>query len=278
MYLSRWYRLPPGFDLGTDPKLGGDLGFVKFLAVPGDAGTLSVTLAVRSDDAELRAALADSEGFEQACRLLPGPDRFFRGVPPEPWGPVRPMGGLLNRVRRFTADDGTPTVLGVHVVGDAHTCTNPLYGRGCSLGLVQGVLLADAFEAAGDGEGAPAARAAAYEAACRREVEPWFEVSVQMDALGADPAGFAAGGPPESEQAKGMAAVFVAAATDPVIGRAMTRFWNLLATPADLMADPEFLGRVAEVMADPSAYPTPPRTGPTRSELLTALTADEPAA
>ena len=137
MYLSRWYRLPPGREATLDPKLGGDLGFVKYLGVPGDGDTLSITLAIRPDDRKLRAALSKPAGFEQACRSLPGPDQFFRDGPLEPVGDVRPMGGLLNRIRRFTDDAGDPLVLGFHAVGDAHTCTNPLYGRGCSLAVVQ---------------------------------------------------------------------------------------------------------------------------------------------
>ena len=57
MYVSRWYSWPGGLDL-KEAKLGGDLGFVKFLGIPGDAGTLSVTLAVRTDDHDLRHALS----------------------------------------------------------------------------------------------------------------------------------------------------------------------------------------------------------------------------
>ena len=268
MYLSRWYRLPAGFEVGLDPKLGGDLRFVKYLAVPGDGGTLSVTLAIPTDDAELRHALGDPDRFEHACRLLPGPDRFFGdgSAPLAPIGEVRPMGGLVNRIRRFAdATTGDPTALGVHAVGDAHTCTNPLYGRGCSLALAQAVALADAFRAH---PGDPHARARAYETYSAQQIEPWFDVSVQMDAVGADPTGFAAA---SSDAAKGLAAVLVAAQTDPVIGRAMVRFWNLLATPAELMADADVVTRIAAVMADPDAYPVPPREGPTREELLEAL-------
>jgi hypothetical protein len=277
MYVSRWYRLPAGFDVALDPKLGGDLGFVKYLAVPGDAGTLSVTLAIRTADAELRAQLADPERFEDACRRLPGPDRFFADGPLEPLGGVRLMGGLLNRIRRFTDVDGQPTVLGLHAVGDTHTCTNPLYGRGCSLAAVQAVLLADAVAAHPED---PVARALAYETASAREVEPWLDVSVQMDAMGADPVGLggfnSADGEapdPDSGPGRAMAAIFVAAATDPVIGRGIVRFWNLLATPTDLMADTEFVSRVAAVVADPGAYPLPPQLGPSRAELLESLAA-----
>ncbi len=276
MYVTRWYRLPPTEQTVLDPKLGGDLGFVKYLGVPGGRGTLSVTLAIRSEDAELRAALCDDDRFDLACRALPGPDGFFAGGPLEPIGSVRPMGGLLNRIRTFVDDDGNPSVLGFHAVGDAHTCTNPLYGRGCALAMVQAVLLADALAANPDDA---VARGAAYEAACASEVTPWFQVSVEMDKLGADPAGFAGGGGgADSSGAKQMAAVFVAAATDPVIGRAMVRFWNLMATPAEMMTDPELIERVMAVMAKPDAYPIPPREGPSRTELLDTLTSEENAA
>lgn len=271
MYLSRWYRLPEGTSTTLDPKLGGDLGFVKYLAVPGDGDTLSVTLAVRTDDRELRSALSDPARFEHACRILPGPDQFFGAGPLEPIGDVRPMGGLVNRRRRFTDDDG-PLVVGFHALGDAHTCTNPLYGRGCALALVQAGLLDDALHRHPDD---PVARAAEYEEASRREVEPWYEASVQMDRLGADPAGAPGSTGSDDGVDKGLAAVFAAAATDPIIGRGLVRFWNLLATPAELMADAELVQRVGEVMADPEAHPVPPRDGPTRSELLAALDTEE---
>ena len=266
MYLTRWYRLPPGFDvLSLDPKLGGDLGFVKYLGVPGDGSTLSITLALRPDDRELRLALSDPRGFERACRLLPGPNQFFAGPDLEPLGEVRPMGGLLNRLRRFTDGEGAPLVTGFHAIGDAHTCTNPLYGRGCSLAMVMAVLLADAVA---DHPGDPHARAEAYEAACRAQVEPWYHASVEMDRAGADPSGGVA------DPASPMARLFVAAQTDPVLGRGFARLWNLLATPAELAADPRYLERVAEVMAHPDDYPIPPREGPSRRELLRLLHAE----
>jgi 2-polyprenyl-6-methoxyphenol hydroxylase-like FAD-dependent oxidoreductase len=273
MYVSRWYRFPPGNQIELDPKLGGDLGFVKYLAVPGDNNTLSVTLAIRSDDADLRAALTRPGLFEEACRSLPGPDTFFRDGDLEPITDVLVMGGLLNRLRRFADDGGAPLVHGFHALGDAHTCTNPLYGRGCSLAFVQAGLLADAIAEHGTDHDA---RARAYEAASAREVEPWFEVSVQMDEMGADPKGIGiggGGGGADSPQAKTFGAVMVAAQTNPVIGRAFARFWNLLVLPTDLMADGEFLAEVAKVAADPDAYPIPPRVGPSRTELLAQLAA-----
>ncbi|HEV7759808.1 MAG TPA: FAD-dependent oxidoreductase [Acidimicrobiales bacterium] len=270
MYLSRWYRLPEALDLDLDPKLGGDLGFVKYLAVPGDGRTLSITLALRPEDTALRRTLSVDAAFEEACRILPGPSQFFAHGPLVPVGGVRPMGGLMNRLRRFVDPEGRPTALGFHAIGDAHTCTNPLYGRGCSLALAQALLLADAVaDHPGVDAAAAEARAAAYEAGAHREVEPWFEASVQMDELGADPAGLA--GARDSGPGKAMAAVFVAAATDPIIGRGLARLWNLLMTPAEMAADAVLTGRMAEVMANPDAYPTPAPEGPTREALLDHL-------
>ena len=80
-----------------------------------------------------------------------------------------------------------------------------------------------------------------------------------------------AGGP----EGRGLAAVFAAAATDPVIGRGLARFWNLLASPLDLMADAAFLARVAAMMANPDDFPVPPSDGPSREELLTHLDTEE---
>ncbi|MFP5254427.1 MAG: FAD-dependent oxidoreductase [Acidimicrobiia bacterium] len=273
MYLTRWYHRPAE-ELPPDPKLGGDLGYVKYLAVPGDGDTLSVTLAVRTADTALRSALSDPGAFDRACHLLPGPDLFFAdGAPPlQPIGGVRPMAGLLNRIRRFTDDAGQPLVLGFHALGDAHTVTNPLYGRGCSLAAVQAVAIADVLAAHPDD---PVARGAAYEAFNRAEVEPWFDNAVMMDRFGADPAGGAAlgggHGTPGSDGAKSLRAVFAAAATDPVIGRGIARFMNLLQTPAQLMTDPELMGRIAEVTADPDRYPLERPEAPTRRELLALL-------
>jgi 2-polyprenyl-6-methoxyphenol hydroxylase-like FAD-dependent oxidoreductase len=265
MYLTRWYRLARDRREELDPKLGGDLRFVKYLGVPGDGDTLSITLAIRPDDAELRTALMDPDGFGHACRLLPGPDQFFRAGPLEPVGGVRPMGGLLNRIRRFVDADGAPVMHGFHAIGDAHTCTNPLYGRGCSLALVHAFRLATALA---DHPDDASARARAFEAASEREVRPSYDFALQMDRMGADPSGPAA---LAGEGGEALAAVFVAGATDPVIGRALMRLWNLLATPEELMADPLLVQRVMEVMAHPEDYPPPAREGPSREELLAAL-------
>jgi 2-polyprenyl-6-methoxyphenol hydroxylase-like FAD-dependent oxidoreductase len=266
VYLTRWYRTETALTLPPAPKLGGDLGYLKFLIVPGDARMLSATLAVPANDTELRRHLAAPASFERTCRTLPGPDEWFDQLAPEPVGGVRPMGGLINRLRTFVDDGGRPIVVNFHAVGDAHTCTNPLYGRGCALALVQAAALADAALATD-----PLDRATTYEEFCHDQVAPWFRHAVELDRAGADPAG----GAPDSGYAERVRAVLAAGQTDPVIGRAMARLWNLIALPAELDGDGAFRTRAAEIMADPLRYPAPDPGGPTRDQLLEALVAHD---
>ncbi len=281
VYLTRWYRqLDPAAAAEMPPRLGADLGYLKYLAVPCDGDTFSITLAVRGKDAELRSALADPERFEATCRRLDGPAELFEQGPLEALGPVLPMGGLVNRLRRFVDADGAPLVTGFHAVGDAHTCTNPLYGRGCALAFVQATLLADAIVAH---PGDPVARSLTYEAGSAREVEPWFHASVQMDAYrppkpaaahdhdgngGSAALPAAPEGPREKTLTEVFAQILAEGETDPVIGRAIARLFNLLMLPDDLMTDVEFLARVAPIVARPMPDTPVTPSGPTRDEVL----------
>jgi hypothetical protein len=177
----------------------------------------------------------------------------------------QPMAGLVNRLRRFLDGDGAPLVLGFHALGDAHTCTNPAYGRGCSLALVQAVALADAVIAHADD---PVARAVAYETACAHEVEPWFHNSLLMDSMR-----LRSGSGSPKTSGPDFVGLFRDLATgrldDAVLLRGFARMVNLLVTPEELLADGDFLARMVARAAAPSASRSE-RSGPTREELLAA--------
>ena len=72
------------------------------------------------------------------------------------------------------------------------------------------------------------------------------------------------------------AALFVAAETEPVLGRGLAKLFTLLVTPAELAADAEFTAKSMEVFANPAAWPVPAHPGPTRRELLAALAGPDP--
>jgi flavin-dependent dehydrogenase len=160
------------------------------------------------------------------------------------------MGGLINRLRHYANQEGQPIVTGFHAVGDSHTCTNPMYGRGCSLAFVQATLLADAFDRH---PGDPVQRSAAYESASAQEIEPWFHSAVMMDAMG-DSDGI----PKEPDVVTRkfgalVADVMLGRPTDPVIARGLLRMINTLVRPDELMADREFMTRIASYFAGPES-------------------------
>jgi 2-polyprenyl-6-methoxyphenol hydroxylase-like FAD-dependent oxidoreductase len=265
VYHTRWYRLPAGRRVPMRSDMTGDLGYLKYLAVPCDGDLLSVTVAAPAADGELRRHLRDPDAFDRCAASLGALRDVFADHPLEPVTGVEPMGGFVNRIRRFTGTDGEPVALGVHAVGDAHTCTNPFYGRGCSLALVQAGLLADAFAAHPD----PRARAVAYEQASAAQIEPWYHQAVDLDAS-YDPQGRRERG--NEAMTDTLDKVLRAGTADPVIGRGLQRVFNLLALPHELMADPVFVQRIGAMLADPAGLPRPPRLGPRRSELLAAGT------
>ena len=287
IYFSRFFALRDGAELPPQVgPIGGDLDHLKFGVFPGDNRTFSVTLAVHSDDAVMRQHLNDPRTFLQVAAAIPTTAPYVEEDRSEPITDVEVMAGLLNRRRWFTADDGTPRILGLHAVGDAHTCTNPLYGRGCSLAMVQAQLLADALEEHGLDHDA---RARAYEAACDAEVLPWYRAAVAQDRLnrrgpsdeGAPGAGgrngsSAAGAPqfgsPEFARQFLRDGLFPALRVDPVVLRAFLRMMNLLTPPDSLITDGDLVTRVMQVYATRDSRPPEPPLGPGRDELLSTLT------
>lgn len=267
VYLTRWYRYERPGEPPVEPRVFGDVGFCKYLAVPADGGLLSVSFCLAADD-DLRAGLTRPEAFDRAVDVLPDPVGFLRVHRGAPVGAVHPMGGLGNRLRRFTDDAGEPLVLGLHAVGDAHTCTNPIHGRGCSVALVQAGMLADAFTAH---PGDPRGRAAAYETACRAELEPWYRLSVMVDqprrAMTAEMRQASA-----SLQAL-FGAVIGGLVDEPLLVDACSRVINMCTTPDALFTEPEVMARAVALLADPELLRRLQQVpvSPSRAELLAAV-------
>jgi len=289
VYFSRFFRLLDGADYPPQVgPIGGDLGHLKFGVFPGDNRTFSVTLAAHTHDADLRRRLQDPDAFLRAAAAIPTTRPYVEADRAEPFTEVHLMAGLLNRRRWFTTDDGAPRVLGLHAVGDAHTCTNPLYGRGCSLAIVQAQLLADALA---DHDLDHEARALAFESSSEREVTPWYRAAVAQDRLDRSAADLPAGpadladdvgtdedvdGPVSREQAELARSIlrdglFPALRSDSVVLRAFLRMLNLLSPPDALVRDGDVVTRVMQVYARRGERPPEAPAGPERDELLQVL-------
>lgn len=288
VYLSRFYRLHDDIDPPRqEGPIGGDLGYLKYAIFQGDNRTHSVTFAVATHDDDLRRRLLDPDTFDRAALALPATRAWVETATAAAITPVHVMAGLLNRRVHHTTADGDPLVLGYLAVGDAHTCTNPLYGRGCTLAMVQATLLGDAIDHVATSAGAGgaldlAALARTYEEASEREVVPWYKAAVAQDRLSRE-AGDDATGEPAGKDDEGFVdprqylrdvmreGLLPAVRTDPVVFRAFLRGFNLLEAPDALMADADVASRVFAVYADRENRPPEPVLGPPRAGLLDAL-------
>ena len=280
VYYSRFYRLHDGAEYPerTGP-IGGDLGYLKYGVFVGDNRTFSVTLATPTDDDELRKRLADPHVFDECARQLVATAPYLDGRAEPITTQVHVMAGLLNRWRNYVPD-GVPVATGIVPVGDAVLCTNPLYGRGCSIAFWGAHLLAEAVAAHPTD---PHALFLAYEAALMSQIYPWYRAGVDQDAearrvsaallTGADPDA------DTSDPRTFMRSVFrdgllPAIRYDSVVLRAFFRSLNLLSEPDAMMKDPDVGARVFAVWQDRENRPPEPRMGPKhRAELVALLPA-----
>ncbi len=280
VYASRFYRLRTDSELPprTGP-IGGDLGYVKYGTFVGDNRTFSITLAVPSDDDELRRRLADPVAFDTAARSLPATAPWLDGRAEPITATVHMMAGLLNKWTDYVVD-GEPVAVGLVPVGDAILCTNPLYGRGCSTAYWSADLLATALDEHPDDLHSAAV---AYDDALRREIHPWYRSSVEQDRearrVAAD---MLAGEDPYADASDPRAftrsilrdGLAPALRTDQVVLRAFIRNLNLLSPPDALLSDTDFGARVFAVLQTKDQREPEPSLGPaTRAEFLDSLPA-----
>jgi len=279
VYASRFYRLLPGADAPprTGP-IGGDLGYVKYGTFVGDNRTFSITLAIPTDDDELRRRLADPAAFDAAARSLPATAPWLDGRAEPITSEVHRMAGLLNKWSDYVVD-GEPAVVGLVPVGDAVLCTNPLYGRGCSTAYWSAHLMA---RAVADHSDDLRAVAVSYDVALRAEIHPWYRSSVEQDRearrvaaallAGEDPYGDASD-PRAFTRSVLRDGLAPALRSDPVVLRAFVKNLNLLSPPDALLTDADFGARVFAVLQTKDQRPPEPLLGPaTRAEFLDCLT------
>ncbi len=273
-YLSRFYRLLPGAELPDKSVFtGGTTGYLGYGIFRGDGSTFSVTIAIGTDDDELRT-LIDGPRFDVAAGMLPAGKPWLAEGASEPIAPMHVMASTINRKRELVVD-GKPLVVGYQAIGDALICTNPLYGRGCSLGSLMARMLTQALK---DCDGDLDALASRLHEEVEREVVPWYSASVMQD----DAARLARKASPNDAVA-GLASILTEGLlpltrVDSLVARAFFRMVNLLSPPDALFTDPEVMKRAMAYWAARDTRPPEPMLGPARDELIAALKAAGPVA
>jgi 2-polyprenyl-6-methoxyphenol hydroxylase-like FAD-dependent oxidoreductase len=139
-----------------------------------EADTFSIAFTCREDDEQLKATLRSPDGFIRVCNRISGLSRWTENATPL----TRVLGGagLKNRWQHFPSR-ASEQVLGYFPVGDSHSQTNPIYGRGCSMAFVQAHAFADALATESD----PAKRSLKYFTSAKRLLKAHFEFCVTGD-------------------------------------------------------------------------------------------------
>ncbi len=182
VYYTRHYKLKPGVSEPSrheNERAAGDLGYMKYGVFPGDGGHFAVIICVPNAETELRAAIKKGENFDAICRSIPG---LVPWIAEDKAVATTPSFGIgeIHAVWRNFVKDGQPQLLDFFAVGDSSARTNPLYGRGCSVGILHGQILAEVLASTEDSK----ARALLFAQRTKEGIGPIFDASLSEDKNG----------------------------------------------------------------------------------------------
>jgi hypothetical protein len=184
VYYTRHYKLNPGME-EPDPNSGkrqaGDLGYVKYGIFPGDNGHFATIMCAHPDEVMLRKAFNDEDAFHEMLMAIPGTADWVDPARSTPTTDSFGFADIRTTWRHYVheAEDGTktPVALNFFAVGDATLRTNPLYGRGCAIGMHHAQIMAQVLEDEAD----PAKRAILLDERTEDELRPIFDASQNED-------------------------------------------------------------------------------------------------
>jgi flavin-dependent dehydrogenase len=260
-YYTRHFRSRDGSLPEMRGPIGVMIGSIRVMTVPADNNTWTVAIAAMAGDQPLKT-LRHNEVWERVARSVPHAAHWLDGAP---LCDVTPMAGVLDRYRRIVVDDQL-IVTGLLPVGDSWACTNPMAGRGFSLGLAHAIALRDAAREFPD---EPARLAAAFDHVTEETLTPWYRDQLSRDSQRVAEVrriidGRAPAPPPDDPASQMQRAVLAAADFDPEVARGFLDVVSCLALPAEVMSRPGMRKRAAAFIGVES----PETPGPTRAELL----------
>jgi 2-polyprenyl-6-methoxyphenol hydroxylase-like FAD-dependent oxidoreductase len=257
VYYTRYFTGP------TPPQMVGPpvnpFGTMSVLTIPGDNDTWSLTIWSATGDAPLKE-LRHNDVFDRVIGACPFQSHWLDG---KPLSDVLPMAGVIDRYRRYWADD-QPLVTGFVAVGDAWASTNPSAGRGISVGLAHAQTLRHVARAHLDD---PLRLATAFDEDTAANVEPFYRRQLAFDEVRlAEMKALREGLPPPPPDP--FATKFeVAAMQDADVFRARVEMMTCLDVPANILARPGLMERI-EALSDGEPLRLP---GPDRQQLLALL-------
>lgn len=279
VYYTRHYELLPGVvepSRHESERSAGDLGYMKYGVFPGDGGHFAVIICVPDGEIKLREAIKDGDTYDEICRSIPGLNNWMAADKAR--ATTTSFGFAdIHAVWRHYVEEGEPLVLNYFAVGDAQVRTNPLYGRGCSTGILHAHLLADVFEQSQD----PKQRALMFDQRTEDEIRPIFKTSLSEDKRGIKHANAILEGN-ELEQATslkkylGLAfgdAISAASRQELHVFRGVMKTFNLLEKPGEFLKDWRIRMTIFRYMFRGRKKNAPSRmqSGPSRDDMMALL-------
>ena len=257
LYYTRFFRSETGALPQCRSGLLTHFHSFSLLTLPGDSHTWSTTVFVFSGDPVMKT-LRDADRWTALVAACPLHAHWLDG---EPISSVLPMGGVADRYRRFIVD-GRPVATGIVSVGDSWACTNPVGGRGISMGLMHA---AGTVEVVQEHLSDPLALALAHDDMTEARVTPWYRNTVEFDRKRTAQIRMVIEGrtaPPTNDPADLLPFAMM---HDAELFRAGAEIFSLLALPQHVLARAGVSDRIMDVVA---AHPVAVPSGPTRDEVL----------
>ncbi|MEM7000266.1 MAG: NAD(P)/FAD-dependent oxidoreductase [Pseudomonadota bacterium] len=284
VYYTRHYRLHPGIEEPNrhdHEPFAGDLGYMKYGVFPGEDGHFAVIICVPNHETELRAAIKTPAHFDAICMQIPGLRPWLDSSQSSATTPSFGIGDIHAVWRDFVRDE-QPELLNYFAVGDAAVRTNPLYGRGCSTGILHAHLLAEVLAEHSE----PEARALAFHAITQERMRPIWDASLNEDQNGIKRANAVLNGQPLN-QADTLKKWFGLAFGDALaacvreeihVFRGTMRTVNLVEKPGHFLKDPKIRRTVFRYMLRGRKRNAKARVqrGPERLEMLKFVADLEP--
>ena len=182
VYYTRHYQFLPGIDepqRSGNTRSAGDLGYLKYGVFPGDGGHFAVIICVPLHEEALHSYVKEGEDFDRICGHIPGLKPWVD--PTKSKSTTSSFGmGNIKAVWNHFVQNGAPLAQNYFAVGDAALYTNPLYGRGCSTGIIHSHLLTRLLRDYQD----PVQRALVFDQWTEQELRPIFKTSLNEDKNG----------------------------------------------------------------------------------------------
>ena len=264
VYYARHFRSADGACPEASERILQHFEGVSILTLPCDNGTWGVAFVASARDKDLRA-LREVPAWDAALALFPGVAH---------WGAakaltsVQMIAAIEDRHRRFVVD-GQPVVTGLVPVGDAYACTDPLLGRGTSIGVLHACALRDLLREVGPDD--PERLVRRFDQITQATVGPLYRSTVEFDRHRlAEINGEITGQPyrPGDPAWDLSTALYAVAPRDPDVLRAYTAMAAMTRVPSDALAES---GLLEKVISLGSTVPRYPARGPSRAELLAGI-------